>query len=103
MMNLENPVWINDIYYVRGCFLKAKDCNFNKDKFQKEVEKELEFKINLITPIQQGYYRIKKNDDFERGEYGEYCYMPCEKGKGAVLYYYAGFEIRGGKIDVKKI
>lgn len=26
-------------------------------------------------------------------EFGEYCYVPCEKGKGAVLYYFAAYEI----------
>lgn len=49
--------------------------------------------VELLTDIQEGYYRIKKSDFFERSEYGEYCYVPCTKGKGATLYYYAGYKI----------
>ena len=50
-------------------------------------------KVQLITDIQEGYYRIQKSDFFASSEYGEYCYMPCEKGRGATLYYFAAYEI----------
>ena len=91
MMSIENSYWIGNVFYNRVGFIKAKDCKFNKDNFQKELEKELEFDVKLLTSIEEGYYRVKKSTDWEYEEYGEYCYVPCEKGKGAVLYYYAGF------------
>jgi hypothetical protein len=93
MMRITNEMWINDKHYhTVGC-LRAKDCNNNKDSFKKILQEELMEDIELITDIQAGYYRIQKSDFFASSEYGEYCYMPCEKGRGATLYYFAAYQI----------
>lgn len=97
MINNIEDGWIEDRYYQRIVFISAKECDFNKAKFKEVVEHELMDNIRLITDIQEGYYRIKKSDDYEKEEYGEYCWQPCKKGKGAVLYYFAGIEFVGGK------
>lgn len=94
MMNISQFYWIGDTYYDKVGFLKAKDCEFKKENLKKELEKELMENIELITEIQEGYYRIQKSDEFARYEYGEYCYMPCNKEKGATLYYFAAYEIK---------
>ena len=88
--------WIENTLYNNVGILPAKDCKFNKDNFKKTLEKELEDKVKLLTDIQEGYYRIQKSDFFDKAEYGDYCYKPCEKDRGATLYYYAGFEYIGG-------
>ena len=92
MMNPIGEGWIGDKYYQHVAYISAKECDFNKTKFKETVEEEIMDKINILTDIQEGYYRIKKSNDWEYEEYGEYCYYPCEKGKGAVLIYFAGFE-----------
>lgn len=97
MMNITQFCWIDGTYYNTVGFIKAKDCEFKKENLKSELEKELMENIELITEIQEGYYRVQKSSEFERGEFGEYCYMPCEKGKGAVLYYYAAYKIKEDK------
>ncbi|MCI8309082.1 MAG: hypothetical protein HFJ45_02500 [Clostridia bacterium] len=93
MIRTTNEAWINDKYYYEVGFLRAKDCNNDKTNFKKSLQEELGENIELITDIQEGYYRIQKSDFFASSEYGEYCYMPCEKGKGATLYYFAAYEL----------
>ena len=84
MMRITNEMWINDkFYHTVGC-LRAKDCDNDKENFEKILQEELMENIKLVTDIQEGYYRIKKSDFFDMSEFGEYCYVPCEKGKGAV-------------------
>lgn len=92
MIRITNEMWINDKYYhTVGC-LRAKDCDNNKENFKKVLQNELMEEVKFITDIQEGYYRIQKSDFFASSEYGEYCYMPCEKGRGATLYYFAAYE-----------
>ena len=79
MMRITNEMWI-------------KDCDNNKENFKKVLQEELMEEVKLITDIQEGYYRIQKSDFFASSEYGEYCYMPCKKGRGATLYYFAAYE-----------
>lgn len=95
MMSLTNGMWINDKYYnTVGC-LKAEYCDNNKEKFKEVLQEELMEKVGLITDIQEGYYRISRSEEgsYEEYEFGEYHYKPCEKGKGATLYYFAAYEI----------
>ena len=91
-----NPIgdgWIGDKYYQgRVAYISAKECGFDKSNFKEVVEREIMDKINLVTDIQECYYRIKKSNDWEYDEFGEYCYQPCKKGKGAILIYFGGFE-----------
>lgn len=103
MMNPLQHGWINDKFYNYIVFLPAKDCNFNKDNLKNEAEKELMDNIKLITEIEEGYYRLKKSnkDSYEYEEYGEYCYMPCEKGRGAILYYFAAIEFVKGADNIE--
>ena len=76
MMNISQSAWVGDIYY------------------ENELEKELMDDIELITEIQEGYYRVQRTEENLVDEYGEYCYMPCQKGKGAVLYYFAAYKFK---------
>lgn len=94
MIAVKQTGWIGDIYYNNIAYAPAKKCG--KEKFKEFVEKELEDKITLLTDIQEGYYRIKKAEKYsiEEEEYGEYFYTPCNKGRGATLYYFAGFEFK---------
>ena len=92
MMNISQSYWIGDTYHDKVGFLKAKDCNFKKENLQKELENELMEKIELITEVQEGYFRVQRTEEFMVDEYGEYCYMPCNKGKGATLYYFAAYK-----------
>ena len=81
--------WINDKGYATVGYVKASECNYDKSKFKEELEKGIGENINLLTDIKEQYYRCVKSDDID---YGEYIYKPCEKSRGASLYYYAGFE-----------
>ena len=94
MMNISQSAWVKDKYYEYVGFIKAKDCNLKKENFKTKLEKELMYKIELITEIQEGYYRVQRTEENLVDEYGEYCYMPCEKGKGAVLYYFASYKMK---------
>ena len=95
MMSLINEGWIENKFYYEIGYIKAKDCDFNKDNFKNEFEKEAMDKIELLTDVQEGYFRCVKSGFWEKSEFGDYCYKPCSKGKGATLYYFAGIKLGG--------
>lgn len=85
---------IEEKYYDRIFFISAKECKYNKRKFLKEFREEVGKNTKLLTKVQEGYYRIKKSakNSWEEEEFGEYYIGSSEKGRGACLYYFAGFE-----------
>lgn len=85
---------IQDKYYNNIFFITAKECKYNKRKFLKELREEAGKNTRLLTKVQEGYYRIKRSakNSWEEDEFGEYYIGPAEKGRGACLYYFAGFE-----------
>lgn len=56
-------------------------------------------KVELLTDVQEGYFRHVKSGFWEKSEFGDYCYKPCSKGKGATLYYFAGIKLGWEKED----
>ena len=91
MIRVDGSGWIGDTYYDNVAYLPAKFCEYNPENFEKEVKVELG-DVKIITEVYEGYYRCVRSDEFSRQEYGDYCYAPCEKGKGATLYYFAAYE-----------
>jgi hypothetical protein len=91
MINTIGEGYIGDKYYSQIVYIPAKVCDFSKHKFE-EIAIEEVGSIELTSDICEGYYRCVRTNEFERDIYGDYCYRSCEKGRGAVLYYFAGFE-----------
>lgn len=89
MIGVDGSGYVGEFYYDKVAYLPAKWCDFNKDNFEKVAKEELG-DIKIITEVQEQYYRCVKADEYY--DLGEYCYKPCKKGKGATLYYYAGYE-----------
>ncbi len=76
-------------------FISAKECENNKDNFLKVLREELmDDDIELLEEVREGYYRIKKSDEWERDEIGEYCWTPTQKGRGATLFYMADWKFK---------
>ena len=50
--------------------------------------------IELAGEVEEGYYRIKRSDEWERDELGEYCWTPTQKGRGATLFYMADWKFK---------
>lgn len=76
-------------------FISAKECGNNKDNFLKVLKEELmDDNIELAGEVEEGYYRIKRSDEWERDELGEYCWAPTQKGRGATLFYMADWKIK---------
>lgn len=85
---------IEEKYYDNIFFITARECKYNKRKFLKELREEAGKNAKLLTKVQEGYYRIKRSSkgSWEENEFGDYYLGPCEKERGASLYYFAGFE-----------
>lgn len=76
-------------------FISAKECENNKDNFLKILKEELmDDNIELAGEVEEGYYRIKRSDEWERDELGEYCWTPTQKGRGATLFYMADWKFK---------
>ena len=78
--------WIGDKFCQNMGFIKAKECNFNKENFTRELQKDDEEKIPT-TEIAEGFMRYIPgySHHYETNGY----WIACEPGRGACLFYYA--------------
>jgi hypothetical protein len=78
--------WVGGKFSSRVTFIKAKDCNFDKANFNRELQKDDEEKI-AISEIEECHMRYLPcySHHWEANGYWE----TCPPGRGASLYYYA--------------
>lgn len=85
--------WIGDNFSSRVTFIKAKECDFDKANFNRELQKDDETAI--ATSEIQGVYMRYIPGYSHRYETNGY-WIACEPGRGATLHYYAEVGWKGG-------